>query len=323
VSMEVEAPQGVMPLQAAVVGVGAFGRHHARIYREMALQGVQLVGLVDVDMGGEGPRAVAAALDVPLVASIEELPVPPDVVSIAVPTGQHRYVAEPLLERGVHCLIEKPIGGTARDAEALVAAATRGGAFLQVGMVERFNPVTEAARELALRPRYIEVHRLTPHSGRASDVGVVLDLMIHDLDLVNHLVGEEAVGVEATGVTVVGPHEDVANARITYPSGCVASVTASRVADRRVRRLRMFGPEGCVSLDYDRREAHVVRSTDGVLETERLPVREREPLRAELDALVRTVRGDGCPHASGAEGVRAVALAERVLGGIHSGSARN
>ncbi len=319
----------------------------------MASQGVRLVGLVDSEPDGAGPRSVARDLGVPLVSSLAQLPQAPDLVSVAVPTNAHRQVAEPLLARGVHCLVEKPIAGSTRDARALVSAAERGGAHLQVGLVERFNPVMAVAGRLQEAPRYIEVHRLAPHTGRATDVGVVMDLMIHDLDLVNHLVGEEAVSVEAVGVTVVGPCEDVANARITYPSGCVANVTASRAAERPVRRLRLFSPGGYLSLDYGNREARLVRTPapgwgesvaglaaravglgggrasgrptpfEEALSTERLVLDDREPLRAEIEALVRTARGDASPHASGVEGLRALALAERVLGSIQSGRSHN
>ena len=175
------------PLRAAVVGAGAFGRHHARIYSEMAAEGVRLVGLVDIDP--RGPRALAERLDVPLVGSIGALPEPVDLVSVVVPTTAHRSVAAPLLRQGIHCLVEKPIADSTPDARALVEAADLGGACLQVGHVERFNPVMAAVDRLGEAPLYIEVHRLAPFRARATDVGVVMDLMIHDLDILHHLVG--------------------------------------------------------------------------------------------------------------------------------------
>ena len=339
------------PLRAAVVGAGAFGRHHARIYREMQGEGVRLVGVVDTDPGA--PRALAATLGVPWARTVEQLPEPVDLVSVAVPTSRHREVAQPLLARGVHCLVEKPIAGSTADAQALVETAARSGAVLQVGLVERFNPVLAAADRLGEPPVYIEIHRLAPYAGRARDVGVVMDLMIHDLDIVNHLVGEEADQVESVGISLRGPYEDIANARITFPSGCVANVTASRVAQRRLRCIRMFGRGGYLSLDCDTHEARLVRPdlgsweadvrglagrapdlddgrTSGArapfeegLAAERLPVFEAEPLREEIAALVATIRGQGRAHASGVEGLRALRLAERILAGLGSASRRN
>ena len=332
-----------MTLRAAVVGVGAFGRHHARIWREMASRGVRLVGLVDLDTAG--PRPVAERLGVPLVRRVEDLPEPVDVASIAVPTTHHRRVAEPLLRRGVHCLVEKPLAGSSADAEALVAAAEAGGALLQVGLVERFNPVLGAVARLGSPPVFLEAHRLAPYPARSADVGVVMDVMIHDLDILNHLVGEEAVRVEAVGVAVVGPHEDIANARITFPSGAVANVTASRVSQQRMRRIRIFGAEAYLALDYDRREALLSRRSahgrpngsgngngngsrsalslaaepprhlapEDLFDVEAIPIPPAEPLGAEIAALVDAVRGRRTPEPSGVAGIRALRLAERIL----------
>jgi predicted dehydrogenase len=312
------------PLRVGVVGVGAFGRHHARIYHDLGAD-VRLVGLVDTDP--RGPREVAERLRVPLVRRVEDLPEPPDLVSVAVPTADHRRIAEPLLRAGIHCLVEKPLAGSSVDARALVAAARAGNAILQVGLVERFNPVRQALDRLGSPPSYLEVHRLAPHSPRGADVGVVMDLMIHDLDLIHALVGEEAEEVEAVGVAVVGPHEDVANARSTFPSGCVANVTASRVALARRRRFQVFSPEAWLSLDFDRREALLMRPQADLgdrdprelLEPQKLPIQDAEPLREELAALVRAVRRRARPEVGGAEGLRALCLAERILEAIAGG----
>jgi predicted dehydrogenase len=316
-------------LRAAVVGAGSFGRHHARVWHAMAGQGVRLVGLVDIDP--EGPRGLADSLGVPLVRRLEDLPEPVDVVSVAVPTVEHRRVAEPLLARGVHCLVEKPIAGSSEDAEALVLAARRGRALLQVGLVERFNPVLAALDRLGGPPVFLEVHRLAPFSFRAADVGVVMDLMIHDLDIVNHLVGEVPSRVDAVGVPVLSAHEDIANARITFPSGCVANVTASRVSLQKMRRIRIFSRESYLSLDYDRREALLVRrreappddpravpSSSDLLDVEKLPIHEAEPLREEIAALVDAIRGAGPAQPGGGEGIAALRLAERILADLRS-----
>ncbi len=343
-------------LRAAVVGVGAFGRHHARIYRDLELQrargeggaDVRLIGLVDIDL--DGPRAVADRLHVPLVRSLDDLPERPDIVSVAVPTSVHRRIAEPLLRSGVSCLVEKPVAGSTCDARALVGAAEAGGAQMQVGLVERFNPVTAALDKLGSPPVYIEVHRLAPFPGRATDVGVVMDMMIHDLDLVSHIAGEEAIDVQAVGVSLASDHEDVANARITFPSGCVANVTASRVAQQRMRRIRIFAQHAYMSLDYDRREARIVSRSrreedwsalfadlaargvdlepgrvngagpdfEALLQTERIPITDGEPLREEILALLTAIRTGRRPVVGGMEGLRALRLAERILADVRS-----
>lgn len=329
------------PLRAAVVGAGAFGRHHARIYTELAELGIRLVGIVDP--GSDAPRELAQRFGVPQVAQVDELPEVPDLVSVAVPTTLHRVVAEPLLRRGIHCLIEKPLASCGADAEALVAAAAAGGACLQVGHVERFNPVLAAADRLEQAPVYIEVHRLAPYRARTRDVGVVMDLMIHDLEILNHLVGEEARDVSAVLRTDHGGGEDVAQVRLVWPSGCVAHVTASRVADERVRQLRIFTPASYLRLDLDKPEAHLgdapaedgweaywrgqaarpagltsvggeLPSAERALALSALPVESAEPLKAELEAFAASVRGGARPLVGGREGWRALALAERILG---------
>jgi predicted dehydrogenase len=315
---------GSAELRAAVIGVGSFGRHHARILHDLRSEGVRLVGLVDVDL--EGPRDIAERYAVPLVSHVDALPEPVDVVSIAVPTADHRRVAEPLLERGVHCLVEKPIAGSRSDAEALVAAARKGRAVLEVGLVERFNPVRSALDRLGAAPAFLEIHRLAPFTRRSTDVGVVMDLMIHDLDLVSHLVGEDAERIDAVGVPVFGPHEDLANARITFPSGCVANLTASRVSLQRMRRFRIFSREGYLSLDYDHQKALLVRppseppSASGLtgLAMEELPIRDAEPLREELVALVRAVREGRGPGAGWEDALRALGLAEGILAALRA-----
>ena len=298
-----------------------------------------------VDPSSEAPRELAQRFGVPHVARVEDLPEVPDLVSVAVPTTLHRVVAEPLLRRGIHCLIEKPIASCGADAEALVDAAAEGGACLQVGHVERFNPVLATAADLQEAPLYIEVHRLAPRRVRTRDVGVVMDLMIHDLELLNHLVGAEAQQVSAQTRTDHGGGEDVAQVRLEWLSGCVAHVTASRVAEQQRRQLRIFTPTGYLRLDLDNQGAFAgsIGSVAGwgeyrssrasrpaaltgealagdLPEQERrlaltaLPVGTGEPLRAELEAFAASVRGGSGPLVGGREGWRALALAERILG---------
>lgn len=333
-------------LTAAVIGVGAFGRHHARIYGELADQGVRLVGLVDTARDGT-PRTMAERLGVPLVTRPEALPVRPDIVSVAVPTTVHREVAEPLLRQGVHCLVEKPLTGRPGDAQAIIAAAAQGGAHLQVGLVERFNPVLRALEALGEAPIYVEVRRLAPYVLRAADVGVVHDMMIHDLDILHHLVGQPVVHVDAVGARLASHHEDLVNARLTFASGCVANVTASRVADRRERQIHIYGRRASLFMDYDSRVARLVRPARrnrqwdagiaSLLEREpglprpelaepalgdavtvtRIPIPDDEPLRAEIECLITAARGTPAEQAvPGDAALRALELAERVLGAL-------
>ena len=329
--------------RVAVIGVGGFGRHHARIYGELAATGeVDLVGLVDLDPA-KG-KALAETWKVPLVARVEDLPRPVDAVTVAVPTVAHRKVAEPLLARGVHCLVEKPIAASSSEAQAMVDAARRGKSVLQVGHVERFNPVMSAVERLGTKPVFLEVHRLAPFSFRSADVGVVMDLMIHDLDIVQHLVGEEPTRVEAVGVPVVGTHEDIANARLSFPSGAVANVTASRVSLAKMRKIRVFSTDSYVSLDYDKRQALLVRKSPtltraeleraaggggdlaalaahdfgDLLTSEMLAIEEAEPLKAEIRAFLSAAAGGPPPAVGGAEGLRALVLAERILADLRA-----
>jgi predicted dehydrogenase len=323
--------------------VGGFGRHHARIYGELAAAGeARLVGVVDLDPARRAD--FAARLNVPAVERVEDLPEPPDAVTVAVPTVAHARVAGPLLRRGVHCLVEKPIAASTAEAEALVADARAGRAVLQVGHVERFNPVMSAVERLGVKPVFLEVHRLAPFSFRSADVGVVMDLMIHDLDIVLHLVGEEPSRVDAVGVPVLGTHEDIANVRLTFPSGAVANVTASRVSLTKMRKIRIFSQDAYVSLDYDKKQALLVRKspalTRAVLEraaggkgdlqalagfdfgdllhTEALDIEEAEPLKAEIRQFLAAARGDAPPKVSGEQGLAALRVAERILSDARS-----
>lgn len=326
--------------RVAVIGVGGFGRHHARIYGELAAEGrCRLVGLVDRDI--EKARPVAEAAGVRVVPRVEDLPEAPDAVTVAVPTVHHLAVALPLLARGVHCLVEKPIAATSAEAARLVETAGRSGAVLAVGHVERFNPVMKAVEALGMSPRFLEVHRLAPYTFRSADVGVVMDLMIHDLDIVLHLVGEEPSAVDAVGVAVIGPREDIANARLRFPGGAVANVTASRVSLTKMRKVRVFGPDAYVSLDYDRRQAVLVRTTERLdaarrdplalaaaaargeappfselVRSELLAIDEAEPLKEELRSFLAAVQGGVAPRVPGEQGARALHLAERILATI-------
>lgn len=326
-------------LKVGVVGVGYLGKEHARVYA--GLHDAELVGVVDSDP--VAARAVARKFKTEWSETPDFLLDRAQAVSIVVPTLHHHTVALPFLRRGISVLVEKPMTYRVEHARDLVAAAAKSGARLQVGHIERFNPGFKAIAGYGLKPVFIECHRLSPFRFRSADVGVVFDLMIHDLDIIHCLVRSEVKRIEAVGVPVISPHEDIANARITFDGGCVANVTASRISLKNMRRIRVFAPDCYVSIDTLEKTATVYRKKPGFEETARklrhasdtrillemgrlaygdlvqiqtLHLGEEEPLRAELASFVRAVRENRLPEVPGEDGVRAVAVAEAVLADI-------
>jgi predicted dehydrogenase len=307
-----------------VIGVGALGRHHVR--HLAAMSGVDLVGVFDTDMAHAAEAA--ATYGCRAFASSEELLGNVDAVTVAVPTPSHHDVGMTCLRRGIPVLMEKPLAVTLAEADELVAAAEASGVVLAVGHVERFNRAVRAARGVLDRPAFVEGIRLAPFQPRGTDVAVVLDLMIHDLDLAIHLVGgAPAVEVRASGVSIVSPHLDIVNARVEFAGGAVASMVSSRVARERVRRLRLFQPSGYISLDLATGEATFMRLREGwrpgtgtsleeIVETVALSAPEADALGLELAAFVAAVRGDDSEIVSAAEGRAALALALDVTNAV-------
>ena len=303
----------------AVIGAGHFGRHHARILS--ALPGVRLEALVDVDP--EAAARVGSELGVRGETDVAAVEGRVDAVTVAVPTDRHHEVAVPLLERGVSVLVEKPMARSLDEADEMMAAAKAGGAVLAVGHTERYNPAVTAALPEVAAPRFIEVHRIGAFSPRSLDVDVIFDLMIHDLDIVQAAVGEEVTTIEAVGVPVLTGHVDIANVRLRFASGCIANLTASRISRDRVRKLRFFQPDACISVDCVRQEVEawrVRRPSSGtpVIDGGRVEVPQGEPLALELDDFVKAVSGGAAPRVGGAEGRRALALAVRVAAAMRS-----
>ena len=306
-------------IAVGVIGVGHLGRHHARIYA--AMPGVRLVGVVDRD--AERAAAVAAEYGCQAFARSEELLGRIRAASVAVPTEAHAGVAAPLLEGGVDVLVEKPLAGTLDEVDQLTRTAERCSRILMVGHTERFNPAVIALLRAVDAPRFFEVHRLAGFSARSTDIDVVLDLMIHDLDLVLHMDGSEAVSVDAAGVAALTDKVDIANARIRFRSGCVANLTASRISAEPVRRIRLFQARTYLSCDTGSRTVdryHLALDPGGRpnIRHDRLPVEEGEPLVLELAAFVRAVRGRTPPPVDGAQARRAIELAQRVRAAIDS-----
>src|SRR5215471_662600 len=303
--------------KVAVIGVGHFGTEHARVYSMCG--GAELVGLCDIDPIA-GQRA-AGRFGVGFVQSHRELIGLVDAVSLAVPTILHHEIACDLIEAGISVLVEKPIAATLEQADEMIEIARRRGVVLQAGHLERFNPAVTAARAVATTPRFFEAHRLSVFTPRSLDIDVVMDLMIHDIDIVLSLVPAAVSEVRAAGVPVVTPKVDIANARIEFENGCIANLTASRVSGERVRKIRFFQPNQYVSIDYSAQEASTVSVQPrggGVLpgfNSSLLAVERAEPLQLEIMSFLRAVEG-GPVEVSGIEGRRALALALAVTSKI-------
>ena len=301
-------------MKAAVIGVGHLGQHHARILA--ALPGVSLAGVVDVNR--DRAAKIAGEYGTRAFANVNEIPDQLDVVVIAVPTESHAAIALPLIESGVHTLVEKPVTQTVQEADTLIAAARRKGVVLAVGHSERFNPAVAAARPHIKDPRFIEVHRLGTAPERSLDIDVVLDLMIHDLDLILSVVASDVERVEAVGVPVLTPRVDIANARVRFRNGCIANLTASRISREAVRKIRFFQRDAYVSVDTAAREVEVwsvVPQPGGAQKIGggKLAVNGDEPLKAELEDFIGAVRDRRPPAVSGEEGRAALALAVRIV----------
>jgi len=302
-------------LRLAVVGVGSLGQHHARILADTP--GVELVGVVDADPARAAE--IAAKFGTRPFASAGELPAL-DGVSIAAPTTLHAALAEPFLRRGVGVLCEKPMAATVEECESILRARDAGKAVLLAGHIEHFNPGVRAIAPHVKDPGFLEVHRLGVFTGRSLDVDVVLDLMIHDIEIARSLVGQPVEKVEAVGVAVLTGHLDLANARLTFRGGCVANLTASRISKDKVRKLRVFQPSAYLSVDYGEQsvEYYRVEPTPGApggktIAKVELPVEKREPLREELDHFVALLRGETEPLVSGEAARDAVAVARQIL----------
>lgn len=317
------------PVRVGVVGAGALGYHHVRLLRQ--LPELRLSGFVE--LRPERAAQVSAELDVPSYSDLDTLLDDVDAVTIVVPTPRHFAVASKALERGKHVLIEKPITATVEEADELLSIAARTGALIQTGHVERFNRAVRAALPYVSNPRFIESDRLAPFNVRGSDVAVVLDLMIHDIDLILTLVNSGAGGIAAVGIPVLTQTVDIANARITFESGAVANITASRISRERVRKVRIFQPNGYLSLDLGAgngeffrlkkmEDLHAFVASGGTpdltdfVERIALEAPEGEPLKLEFESFAAALNGSAPLAVSGAAGRRALEVALRIVADI-------
>jgi len=324
----------------AVFGAGHLGTFHARIWA--GHPHAELVGVVDTQP--ERARALAAELGVAAGGSVDELPAPIAIASVACPTAFHEEVAVPLLERGIACLIEKPLAHDVESADRILRAAEAAGATLSVGHVERFQPSLRKVREMGLAPRFIECHRLAPFSFRSTDIGVVHDLMIHDLDLILALMNDVPLETfDATGGAILTEREDVASVRLVFANGARANVSANRVSMKAMRRFRTFSKDSYASLDFQKNYGLVVKKgpnwsagvaalkdvdprllvarpdflEEGMIETVELDLGDAErPLQAELDSFLQAVRAGRPPEVTGHDGRRALELADRIAASI-------
>jgi len=343
----------VSPVNVAVLGVGSLGKEHARIYAELAAAGqVNFAGVYDVST--ETARKFAEKYRVRAFSSASEAAAAADALSIVTPTHTHFELAKTLLQQGRHVIVEKPMTDDAAQAAELVQLAQQKNCLLQVGHVERFNPVFKYLETAAPEPRFIETHRLSPYPARSTDIGVVLDLMIHDLDVVLAFVKSPVASVDAVGIPVLSKSEDIANARLRFANGCVANLTVSRVSPERMRKIRVFSGGAApsyISLDYRAQEGFIYRiARDGEAESsilkkvlaaklgvgkdstivsefagkrivrEPVPIAKEEPLKLELQHFIECVREKHTPMVSGESAKRALDLAFQITSNIASES---
>ena len=297
-------------LKIGVVGVGHLGSQHARVLAE--IEESELVGVYDIDR--ERAKAVGERYGVAAFSSLEELLGETEAVSCAVPTESHYEVAREVLRAGRHLFLEKPMARTVKEAEELLDLAVKGGLKFQIGHIERFNPAVLRAQEFIKDPKFVEAHRLAPYNPRGTDVDVVLDLMIHDLDLLLHFMGKYPVKVDAVGVPVLTDKVDIANVRLEFEGGEIANVTASRVSVEKLRKIRLFQKDTYISIDYLNKSIDLYRKRNGEIVPFPLEVdRSLEPLKLELRAFVRSVLENRTPPVSAEEGILAQRLAEEVI----------
>jgi predicted dehydrogenase len=294
--------------RVGVVGVGHIGKNHARLYAE--LPSARFTAIYDTDRAVA--EKLAAEFGVKAAASLDEFAEQVDAASIATPTNTHFEIGRQLLALGKHLLVEKPIADNTAHASELAELAAARGLVLQVGHVERFNPVLGALEKRLTNPRFIEAHRLSPYPNRSTDIGVVLDLMIHDLEIILHLVRSPVQTIDAVGVPVLSRGEDIANARIRFENGCVANITSSRISPEQMRKIRVFQEDVYLSLDYQNQSGEMYRRTAEGLTKEAVEIEREEPLKRQLAAFIECAATGRAPKVSGFQAAAALELAVEI-----------
>lgn len=305
-------------LKTAAIGVGSLGRHHARVHAELGREGkTEFIGVADANE--ETARRIAEEQNCRFFTDWRELLDFAQAVSIATPTETHAEIAIEFLKRGIHVLVEKPIARTLPEADAMIEAAEIGNAKLMVGQLERFNPAIVALRPFVTKPLYFEIHRISPFPNRSLDVDVVLDVMIHDLDMISWFVGVEISEIRAVGIPILTNKVDASNVRLEFENGAVANITASRVGTEKIRKMRFYQPNAYVAVDYVTKYAALTSLAPGAenplfgIKINRLEINDVEPLRAEIEAFIDSIYMDETPPVTGADGRRALSLALGVL----------
>src|SRR5213080_4744799 len=301
-------------LRVGVVGVGHIGSNHARLYAEMASAEFTAVHDVDIARG----NAIAKKFGATSAQSLDEFIEMIDSASVATPTNTHYKIARSLLTHGKQVLVEKPITDNTAHAAELAELAARKGLILQVGHVERFNPVLSALEKHLTHPRFIEAHRLSPYPERSTDIGVVLDLMIHDLEVILHFVRSPLWSIDAVGVPVLSRSEDIANVRLHFEDGCVANITASRISPERMRKIRIFQEDAYLSLDYQNQGGEIYRRVGRQIWRDRVSVEHEEPLRLQLTSFIECASTGRQPRVSGSQATAALELAVKITKQIAS-----
>jgi predicted dehydrogenase len=301
-------------LRIGVVGVGHIGSNHARLYAETP--SAEFTAVYDVDPITN--RTIATKFGAAAAKSLDEFIQMVDAASVATPTNTHYTIARALLATGKHVLVEKPITDNTVHAAELADLAARNGVILQVGHVERFNPILGALEKHLTHPRFIEAHRLSPYAERGTDIGVVLDLMIHDLEVILHFVRSPLWSIDAVGVPVLSRSEDIANVRLHFEDGCVANVTASRISPERMRKIRIFQEDAYLSLDYQNQSGEIYRRVGRQIWRDRVSVEHEEPLKLQLTSFIECANTGRQPRVSGSQATAALELAVKITKQIGS-----
>lgn len=296
-------------INVGIIGIGHLGARHLKIYHQLK-EKVNLVGVSDIKV--ERTKKLAAHYQVPFFKDYRDLLEGVEAVNICVPTTLHFSIAQDFLKRGIHTLIEKPMAATVAEAQRLIGLAQKNKVKLQVGHVERFNSAFMAIQRLARNPLFVECHRLNYFPNRSLDIGVVMDLMIHDIDIILGLIDSQIKDIQAVGVNVLTPLEDIANCRLTFNNGCVCNLTASRVSDEVMRKIRIFLKNTYISLDYVQQEAFVYKKHGNLISKHALPIQKEEPLKEEIESFIDCVRDDKRPVVSGHEGKAALQVALQI-----------
>lgn len=301
-------------IRCGVAGVGYLGQHHARIYN--LLDSCELVGVYDPDFSAR--KRVSDEQNCRALESLDELAEICEVVSVVTPTDLHAEVAIPLMNQGCHILIEKPLCVNLSEAEKILAVAKKNHSIVQVGHIEHYNPVMTFLEKSVVEPRYLTVERLAPFQPRGTEVGVVLDLMIHDIGIVMALVSSPICKIDAIGVRVLSQTEDIANARILFENGCVANLSASRVSEKKAREIRVFQDSGYLSLDFMNQKGHLIRKNNSALDKMDVPVNKGEPLALELESFIKCVNESKTPKTDALFGKSALDVALLITKQINS-----